>query len=207
MITRKDILNRAVKECMEELYSHAFPHIKWEDFVEENKIYNKRKEGPKPYEFYYLPEEVIKDITNYYIDIYRLNQQQELLDIIEILKNYCKEPIIDKYIEGENGNSGYKGYERPDNLEKEIVKILGDVAIDNEYYQHSLQDKFFEFLDMAGKFFNWTSELHAFNNSIYLGVCPSSNKKAVIENWKKYRNRDIEINNELIKNEYYGNQI
>ena len=160
--------------------------------------------GPKPFEFYYLPEEILNDVVNSYIHAYRLDQQQELLDTIEILKNYCKDPIIDKYIK-EEGESGYRGYDHPDNLEKEIVKILGDVAIDNEYYQYSLQDKFFEFLDMAGKFFNWNSELNNFKNSIYIfGPAPNSNKEAVIENWKKYRNQDIEINDELIKKEYYG---
>lgn len=159
--------------------------------------------GPNPSEFYYLPKEIINDIVNSYIYAYRLDQQQELFDTIEILKNYCKNPIVDKYIK-EEGEPGYRGYEHPDNLEKEIKKILGDVAEDNEYYQHKLQDKFFEFLDMAGNFYNWNSELNAFNMSIYLGSCPNSNKETVIENWKKYKNKDFEINDELIKKEYYG---
>ena len=109
--------------------------------------------GPRPFEFYYLPKDILKDIADSYVDAYKIDSHQELLDTIETLKNYCKNPIVDKYIKKE-GEPGYRGYEHPDNLEKEIVKILGDVAIDNEYYQHSLQDKFFEFLDMAGKFFN-----------------------------------------------------
>ena len=87
----------------------------------------------------------------------------------------------------------------PDNLEEEIKKILGDVAEDNEYYQHKLQDKFFEFLDMAGNFYNWNAELNSFNMTVYLGCSPNSNKEAVIENWKKYRNQDIEIDEEQIK--------
>jgi len=60
------------------------------------------------------------------------------------------------------------------------------------------------FLIWQENFFNWNSELNYFSTSIYLGASPNSNKEAVIENWKKYRNQDIEINKEQIKKEYYG---
>lgn len=160
--------------------------------------------GPKPFEFYYLPKEIMKDICDSYIYAYKLDEQQELLNIIKILKKYCQEPIIEKYIEGKNGEPGYRGYEHPDNLEKEIIKILTkyDDSMDSEQGEE-IVNKFFEFLDMAEKFYNWTSELNAFNMSVYLGPSPNSNKKAVIENWKKYRNKDIEINEEQIKKKYY----
>lgn len=172
----------------------------WEDKSVEECI------GPKPYEFYYLPKDILDDIVNSYIEAYKLDGHKELLNIIEILKNYCEDPIIDKYIK-EEGKPKYKGYEHSDSLEIEIVKILGDVAIDNEYYQHELQNKFFEFLDNAGKFFKWSADLNKFTNNIYLfGPAPCSNKETVIKNWKEYRNRDIEINDELIKEEYYGEE-
>lgn len=223
-MTRRDVLSNAIENCLKELYSWATPKIEWKDFVEENKIYSKKYRewelitedkilgnpslleycGPKPYEFYYLPKEIYTDIMNSYIYAYKLDSQKELLDTIEILKNYCKEPIIDKYIEGENGSPGYRGYEHPDNLEKEITKILGPEAEDNPYHVHKICDKFFEFLDMAGNFFNWNSELNSFYMSAGLGPSPNSNKQAVIDNWKKYRNQDIEINEEQIKKDYYG---
>ncbi len=192
-----------------EQYKANFPN--WE-----NKSMNECI-GPKPFEFYYLPKEIMKDICNSYIYAYKLDEQQELLNIIEILKNYCQEPIIEKYIEGKNGEPGYRGYEHPNNLEKEIKKIIKpaeNISLDKkESYDKSynkliedVHNKFFEFLDMAGKFYNWTSELNAFNMSVYLGPSPSSNKEAVIENWKKYRNKDIEINEEQIKKDYYGEE-
>ena len=163
--------------------------------------------GPRPYEFYYLPKDIMKDICDSYVHAYRLDSQQELLNTIEILKNYCKEPIIDKYIEGENGFPGHRGYEHPDNLKKEIIKILGDIAEDNDYYPDAICNKFFEFLDMAGDFYNWNGELNSFNTSVYLGASPNSNKEVVIENWKKYRNIDIEIDEEQIKKDYYGEEL
>jgi len=168
--------------------------------------------GPRPYEFYYLPSEIQKDISDSYIYAYKIDNQKELLDTIEILKNYCKEPIVDKYIEGKNGEPGHRGYDHPDNLEKEIEKILfGRMSEESgEYRKESakiLQSKFFEFLDMAGNFYNWNSELNRFNMDIYMGIAPSINKEKVIDNWKQYRNKDIEINEKQIKEDYYGEEL
>ena len=223
MITRDDVLTQACDQCMEELYEYAVPHVAWEQFKKECEEYSKkykeweikRKDewkgkpideciGPKPFEFYYLPREIMKDICDDYVHAYNIDNQQNLLDIISILKDYCKDPVVDKWIEGENGNPGHRGYEHPDNLEKEITKILGPEAEDNPYHVHKICDKFFEFLDMAGKFYNWNRDLNSFNMTVYLGPSPNSNKEAVIKNWKKYRNQDIEIDENKIKENYYG---
>lgn len=230
MLTRYDVLNKAVKECLMELYSLAQPSVSWEAFKEENRIFKEKEAeyealeekppylefvGPKPFEFYYLPGDIIEDVCNSYIYAYKLDEQQNLLDIIEILKNYCKCPIVNKYIEGKKGEPGHRGYEHPNNLKKELRKIIK--SADNiplnkkESYEKSynkliedVHNKFFEFLDMAGQFFNWTRDLNSFQMSVYFGPSPSSNKEAVIENWKKYRNKDIEIDEEQIKQSYYG---
>ena len=230
-----------IKEC--EIYSNLYKE--WEAF---NSAYNSKDEypdkwekirekyksldweeksiqeciGPKPYEFYYLPKEIMKDVCDSYVYAYRINQQQELLDTIETLKNYCKEPIIDKYIEGKNGDPGHRGYEHPDNLEEEINTYLDlkfplmdpERAEDAEDFENKLniaakelQDKFFEFLDMAGNFYNWNRDLNTFNMSVYLGASPCSSKEIVIKNWKEFKNKDIEINEEQIKKEYYGEEL
>jgi len=233
-MNRNDLLSEAVDRCFKELYQHVVPKVEWSDFLTQNKEYSKRykeweksgKEksklesiGPAPYEFYYLPKEICKDIIDSYVDAYKMDNQQNLLDIIGILKNYCKEPIIDKWIERNENEPGYRGYEHPDNLEKEINTYLDlkfplmdpERAENAEDFENKLntaakeiQDKFFEFLDMAGNFFNWNRELNSFNMSVYLGPSPYSNKERVIENWNHYRNKDIKIDEEQIKKEYYG---
>ena len=211
-----------VKECKE--YSKKYKI--WEDFrkasihrKENPEIWNQYKStfkdwenksieeciGTKPSEFYYLPKEIMKDICDCYISAYRMDSQQELLNTIEILKNYCKEPIVDKYIEKE-GEPRYRVYEHPNNLEKELRIILEQVDPSFVEISEQLQNKFFEFLDMAGNFYNWNRDLNSFNASVYLGASPSSNKEMVIENWKKYRNKDIEIDEEQIKKDYYGEE-
>ena len=218
MITRRDVLADAIDKCTRELYSLAQPEVNYDDFIEENKIYlEKEKEyyslpkdnrpsyheymGPKPYEFYYLPREIFKEIADSYVDAYKLNDKQELLDVIEVLKNYCKEPIVDKWIEGTDDDPGHRGYENPDNLVKQLINLIPDSGFDKSTIAESVQDKFFKFLDMAGDFYNWSGYLNAFNTHIYLGGTPSSNKESVIENWKKYRNIDIEIDESKYNNE------
>lgn len=251
MLTRRDLLSKALDDCMKDIYSFVQPSVDWDTFVEENKIYSNKfkvwerykyldnkenksekeleeystypiakwknkpiKEciGPRPYEFYYIPKEIMKDIVDLYVSIYKMDSKQELLDTISILKKYCEAPIVDKYIsdytdEHDNHHPGYRGYDHPDNLVKEVTKILTkyDDSMDSEQGEE-IVNKFFEFLDMAGNFYDWNGELNSFNISIYLGPSPNSNKEAVIENWKKYRNQDIEINEEEIKNEYYGEE-
>ena len=223
-MTRREVLSNAVTECLKELYSWATPKIDWEEFLKENKIYTEKYTkwevlenrppileycGPRPYEFYFLPSDIFNDIKESYVYAYKLDGQKELLDTIEILKNYCKEPIVDKYIEGKGNEPGYRGYDHPDNLEKEIFKVIDDNI---SLYQpprklvSGLQDKFFEFLDMAGNFFNWNGDLNSFYMSVCLGASPNSNKQAVIDNWKKYRKQDIEIDEEQIKKDYYGEE-
>ena len=224
MKTRDEVLSQAVEECLKDFYNYTFPKVSWEDFLKENQEYTKKYNeweklenkppinefcGPRPYEFYYLPSDILKDIVTYYVHSYKIDIQQELLDTIEILKNYCKEPIVDKYIDDwtdETGfhHPGYRSYDHPNNLEKELIEICSQHSHEPVNMAKELQDKFFEFLDMAGKFYNWNRDLNTFNCSVYLGPSPNSNKKAVIENWKKYRNQDIEIDEEQIKKDYYG---
>ena len=207
--------NRSILTEKELIEYSSYPVHNWENKSITECI------GPRPYEFYYLPREVMKEVCDSYVHSYKIDNQQELLDTIQILKNYCKEPIVDKYIDDwtdETGfhHPGYRSYDHPDNLEKEIFSILKE---NSNFWKNAIgesnpsdlskeiQNKFFEFLDMAGKFFNWNSDLNNFCQTVYLGVNPNSNKEAVIENWKKYRNQDIEIDEEQIKKDYYGEEL
>ena len=233
MINRDDVLSKAVDECLKELYTLVVPKITWEKFKEECKIYSEKYKkweserktnseldkksrieciGPAPYEFYFLPREIMKDICDSYVHAYKIDNQQELLDTIETLKNYCKEPIVDKYIDDwtdETGfhHPGYRSYDHPDNLEKQLIDLIPDSGFDKSDIAESVQNKFFEFLDMAGNFFNWNRDLNSFNISVYMGPSPHTNKETVIKNWKEYRNQDIEINEEQIKKDYYGEEL
>ena len=222
MITRRDVIADAADKCMKELYSLAQPTITWEDFIKENKEFIKKEEeyyklpkenkisykefmGPKPYEFYYLPKEVLKEIVDNYIYAYEIDEHQNLLDTIDLLKKYCDDPIEEFYHPGEGENPGYRDYRHPDNLVTCLTSELKEyVSSDiSEEIVYKAKDLFFKFLDMAGKFYNSHWWLNSFNTTVYLGASPNSNKEAVIENWKKYRNKDIEIDESKYNEEDY----
>ena len=222
MITRRDVIADAADKCMKELYSLAQPAITWEDFIKENKEFIKREEeyyklpkenkisykefmGPKPYEFYYLPKEVLKEIVDNYIYAYEIDEHQNLLDTIDLLKKYCDDPIEEFYHPGEGENPGYRDYRHPNNLATCLISELKEYANSDisEEIIYKAKDLFFKFLDMAGKFYNSHWWLNSFNTTVYLGASPNSNKEAVIENWKKYRNKDIEIDESKYNEEDY----
>lgn len=213
-MTRSKVLEMASLACLKELYSKVQPAVDWDDFLQQNKDYSekyrqweeKRRKGedvgiqefcgPRPYEFYYLPHKVFKEIADSYVDAYCIDSQQNLLDIIDTLKNYCLSPIKDSYIKESDGETR-KGYIHPDNIKKTVQSLLQafylDSDCDSSYVSDEIVKILFEFLDDAGKFYCWNRDLNAFNTTVYLGPSPCTNKETVINNWKNYRNKDITI--------------
>lgn len=176
-IDRSTILSRAVEDCIKAMYREAQPKVEWEDFVQQNKDY---KEGPRPYEFYYLPKKVFTEIVEMYHYAYRI--PPELKDNVKTLIEYFNEPIRTKYTK-EDG----RGIEHFTPLKE----IIGE---DNF-------NKVVEYLNEAATFYRWDRDLNAFNMTVYLGVTPNSNKEAVIENWKKYRGIDITIDESIYEDD------
>lgn len=226
-MTREELIGEAVDRCLKEIYQYAKPKVTWEDFIRQNKEYSKEYKkwedsknredklsciGPAPYEFYYLPKDILKSICDSYIYAYKLDNHQNFLDIINILKDYCKKPIV-RYIDDHtdeygNRHPGYRSYAHPDNLEEEIQKLMQeyDSSDVSKEISEKCCNKFFEFLDMAGNFYNWNRDLNSFNVSVYLGPSPNSNKERVIKNWKEYRGEVIEIDDKEIEKEFYGEE-
>lgn len=240
MITRREVLIKAIEECIKELYTLVQPSVKWEDFIKENKEYNdnynewglfnnafsnkeKKPEiwkmqkekhpeweskniveciGPDPYEFYYLPTKVFKEIRESYIYAYKLDGKQNLLDILDTIKNYFEKPVVDKYIKAYidkygNYHPGYRSYEELENLKTKLFKITNSKTQVKE-----IENTIYDFFDKASNFFRWDGELNNFEISVTLGISPSSDKEKVIKNWKKYRNKDIEIDENKYNEEY-----
>lgn len=221
MITRSEVLEKASIDCLKELYSKVQPSVDWDDFMQQNKDYSIKYEqwkqmenrppieefcGPRPYEFYYLPKQVMKEIADSYVRAYGIDQHAELLDIIEILKGYCNKPIEEAYVEESDGERR-RGYIHPLPIQEWIAGILKGYYDDSECGDHStvakeLCEEFFHYMDKAGKFFSWNHDINAFNTTVYLGPSPNSNKEKVIENWKKYRDTKIIIDESIYEEEW-----
>ena len=39
---RRELLSRAVDECLKEIYSYAEPKVEWDDFIKEISIYSNK---------------------------------------------------------------------------------------------------------------------------------------------------------------------
>lgn len=216
MITRSEVIGKACIDCLKELYSKVQPEITWDEFMQQNKEYSVKYNqwiqmenrppieefcGLRPYEFYYLPREVMKEIADSYVRAYKLDEHSDLLTIIKILREYCDEPIEEAYVEESNGEKR-RSYIHPLPLQEWIAGILRGYYNDSECGDHitvarELCEEFYHYLDKAGKFYTWNRDLNEFNTSVYLGPSPNSNKEKVIENWKKYRNKSIVIDDSL----------
>lgn len=172
-MTRANVLSKAIKECLKALYEQAQPKVTWEEFERLNKEY---KEGPKPYEFYYLDRDRMKGIVDMFAEAYRI--PPEFKDSLELLKNYFEYPIRDTYKTDKNGYS---------TRECEHFTPLKNIIGEDNY------NKVISYIDEASNFYKLDWDLHEFNMSVYLGPSPNSNKQAVIDNWKKYKGIDIII--------------
>lgn len=169
MITRDEVLGEAVNKCLQELYSNVQPKVTWTDFIQENR---ERVEGtPPPCEFYYIPKKLMEEIVSDYVYAYDL--EPKVRNTIDALIDYLREPITIAF------QDNTKKYVKGDS----IINFIGEDAF----------NMVVQYLTDAGDFYRWDADLQKFHYNIYLGASPSTSKEQVINNWKKYRNKDITI--------------
>ena len=131
------------------------------------------KDKAQFYKSHYLPWKVYDAIKDDFVEAYQLKSQ--LPDIIEILKGYFKEPIVDKWIEGKNENEpGHRGYEHPEPMDEENYKVAE------------------KYMDMANDFFNWNRDLNAFSFNV-ANYSPCSNRETVEKWWHEHGDPDFKL--------------
>ena len=161
-VSRDDVLFQAIDNCLDLMFRASYPSITLEEYKKlHEEMPEEQRENAMLYESHYLPWKVYRAIEEDFVEAYDL--KSPLPDIIEILKGYFKEPIVDKWIEGKEGEPGHSGYENPEPMDDETYK------------------KVEEYLDMANGFYNWNRDLNTFcfNVSNY---SPCSNRETV-EKW------------------------
>ena len=110
MISRKDIIDKAVNDCYIEMYKWAQPSINLEEYINNPEL-RKESDNDKFYTRYYLSSDNIKYIVETYIKAYHIGRDWK--DNIDLLLNYItsKDSVKDKYIPGKDGFPGHRGYE------------------------------------------------------------------------------------------------
>lgn len=126
IICRKDMVEHAIIECLDEMYRNSQPSITWDE------IQKQAKENPKRsiWSEHYLPQWLYKDIQDKYMRLYRI--RDEWHNNVELVEEYLnKGGTKDKYIPEQIDESGfkhpgYRGYESVKPIKEQILEVLNE---------------------------------------------------------------------------------
>ena len=174
VISHDDVLSDAIDKCLDLMYRASYPSITLEEYKNQYKGMEteKEKRESKLYESHYLPWKAYKAIEEDFVEAYELKPQ--LPEIIDILKGYFKKPIVDKWIDGKDGNPGHRGYEHPEPMDEETY------------------EKVCKFLDMANGFYSWNRDINTFYFNIS-NYSPCSNRETVEKWWHEHGDPDFKL--------------
>lgn len=176
-MNRKKIIERAIEECLNEMYIRSQPSIT----LEELKDLYKQYPDKQWYDYFYINQKESEDIIEGYIIAY--NIRSEFHHHMELVRNYLKDGgTKDKYIKPSDGSPGYRGYEKTPKLSD----LIGEEAA-----QHALN-----LIDECNNFYNYNHEESGFRFNV-MNLSPNCNIKTVREN-----NPDITIYERKYDDEY-----
>ena len=173
-ISRDEVISEAVDKCLDLMFRASYPSITFEEYKEQHKkLTNEERRSAQLYNSHYLPWKIYDAIKNDFVEAYELESQ--LPTIIDILKGYFKEPIVDKWIEGKDENDpGHRGYAHPEPMSEETYKEAE------------------KFLDMANDFYNWNRDLTTFYFNVS-NYSPCSNRETVEKWWHEHGDPDFKL--------------
>ena len=182
MITRDKVLAQGIEECYRAMYSVARPKVDYDELV---KLHKEGKEDEKHpfYRQYYIPNDLHNEILDEYR--YAYGADSTWYDYVEVIEDAFKKGLV-KYGKDEDGML----------TTKKIPSLEETIGKENT-------EKVLELLDECKHYYRFNRDEHVFNFNVCLGCSPTSNKEEVIEYWKK-QGVDVEIDDEEIRNEYYG---
>ena len=130
MQSRRDMLEKATIDCLDEMYRKSQPSITWDEVIKQSKE-NKNRQI---WQEHYLPQRLYVNILEKYMNMYRI--KEEWTDNINLLEDYLKSGgTRDKYIpetvdpDGRK-HPGYRGYERVDPIVIQIKNYLNSQGVE-----------------------------------------------------------------------------
>ena len=210
MLDRDIIIERAIDECMEEMYQKAQPSANYKELVE--KVKNKELfESPEDplYNRYYLSQEEFKYIKDKYSEAYGFKPHWK--EDIEVLEDYLKKGgNKDKYIpttmeEDGSIHPGYRSYEKVKPLRSQIYELIADEDVANK-----VTDLVFKTIKECKDYYRFDKTQEIFDFHMCLGASPTSNKETVKKYWES-QGKPIEIEDRnpflLWDMDYYGSEF
>lgn len=200
MIDRNDILEKAMHDCLVEMYAKAQPSADYDKLcqdVKDGKIIDNDKDPI--YKRYYLSHEEFIYILEKYKKIY--NIKSPWYDHLDLIYDYFtgkgrKDIWIPEEID-ENGNKhpGYRSSEAVAHIKDTIRFRLNSYLNDRDELSRlsdELTNDVLSYINNCKTYYKFDWEDSSFSASVALGCSPSSNKEQVIEYWKD-NGIDIEI--------------
>ena len=196
MNTRRDIISKAVIDCLDEMYRNSQPSITWEEIEAEAKINPERR----IWEEHYLSAEQFERIQDKYMSMYRIgNEWNDNIGLVEdyLIKGGTKDKYIDAYTD-ENGHyhSGYRGYEDVSPIANQIESILIEQlepGSRTETLKASIVDAVMNTIKSCKDFYCFNREEIGFRFNVS-NYSPNSNIEAVRE---IYADTDVIINEDV----------
>lgn len=198
-LTRNDIIDKALHDCMKEMYAKAQPEADYDNLLEEYRS-GKIGKDERIYDRHYLSMEEFSYIRDKYVNAYRMNKLWD--DDIEVLEDYLKNGgTKDKYIPEETDEDGfthpgYRSYEKVPPI-KELIYNKVSECIDSDKKSQELSDAITDIvmdtISTCKNFYKFDREESDFGIAMALGASPTCNKETVKKWWKDNYNVDIEI--------------
>lgn len=197
-IDKDVVMERAIHDCMKEMYEKAQPAADWDNIVEE---YRQGKIGKdeRVYERHYLSYEEFKYILDKYQRAYRF--KDKWYDYVDIVRKYLTDGgLKDSYVKeitNPDGSvqPGYRAAEHVPPIKNRIAQLLQNKfhLDDADNLSEEITNLILDSVDNCRNFFRLEHDESSFSVSVALGASPTSNSNTVKEWWKENYDQDIEI--------------
>ena len=198
---RRDMIEKAIIDCLDEMYRKSQPSITWDEIQEQ------AKENPERriWQEHYLSTKQYEEIQDKYMDMYRIgNEWDSNISLVEeyLTKGGTKDKYIPDTID-EDGfkHPGYRGYEKVAPIANQIEAILLEQlepGSRTETLKNNIVDAVMNTIGYCKEFYCFNREEVGFRFNIS-NYSPNSNIEAVRE---IYKDTDIVINEDIDDEEY-----
>ena len=172
--TQDEVFADIIYKCYKEMYANAQPSADYDVLLKLAKEGKEDKKHPF-YSQYYLSHDEYQYIIEKYLETYNLKCRW--YDHVDAVLRWLDEPIVDKYIERDGDQPGYRGYEHLAPLKE----VIGEDAY----------NKTIDYINKAKNFYRFDRTESGFHWAM-MNCSPCSNKQTVIDYWKS-QGVDLEI--------------
>ena len=192
---RRDMIDKAVIDCLDEMYRKSQPSITWDEVQEQ------AKENPERriWQEHYLSTKQYEEIQDKYMDMYRIgNEWNSNVSLVEeyLTKGGTKDKYIDAYTDEYGYHPGYRGYENVAAIANQIEKILLEQLEPGnrtETLKNSIVDAVMNTIKYCKEYYCFNREEVSFRFNVS-NYSPNSNIDAVRE---IYAGTDVVINEDV----------